>query len=277
VKYLYDFKGVESMVTIAMFVPKGGTGKTTITATLLSALNFNYPEKKSLAIDLVPAGHLTYHLYKNPDEIELTESIHRMFYDDQYKISDLCHNSRLKNVDIIPSTLPLERLDKKQGSSSHTMIKKHLEKTGNKYDYVFLDMPTTFSFYSVNALAAADYLLIPILLETFSVRAIPDAFYFYENAKIENPNLKILGILPNRYNKNMEFHNKTLDELKKSEYKDYLLEDFIISENKNIIKALMNQKTLFEIGKKNTGHKEFKKLLDWIINECSEIPLEKNK
>src|SRR6056297_800104 len=169
------------MVTIVVYIPKGGTGKTTITSNLLAGLNFCYPNTKALALDLSPEGHLTYLLHKNPDMVNSEKSVCRLFLDEQYKESDVCQPSRLEHVDIVPSTLSLGELNLNSNlSSNHFIIKEFLARVKCKYDFVLIDSPTVFTFYLLNGLIAADYLLIPSLLTPMSSHAIHDMLALYE-------------------------------------------------------------------------------------------------
>ena len=193
------------MTNIVVFTQKGGTGKTTVAANLLASLNFNYPDLKLLAVDLDPQGHLTTILHNKPSVINPEESVYRLFKDSQYKGTDIIHSSRLEHVDIIPASISLFEVGMNSNiSSDKKILRNFLTEVDNTYDFVLIDTPATLGTCSYNGLIAADYLLMPIELAPLCQRAIPDMVKTYETVKKENPNLKVLGILPNRVDKKVE-------------------------------------------------------------------------
>jgi len=138
----------------------------------------------------------------------------------------------------------------------------------NTYDIVVIDTPPDLGTFVLNGLIAADYLLVPTDLELLSIRGINDLWNTYEYARVKNPNLQILGILPNKYNRKIKEHNETLEALNKSKFKEYVLEKYAISTNAALSRAIASGKTIFEADKKARSYRQFRELTKWVGKKC---------
>src|SRR6056297_2206850 len=257
------------MTTIAITNQKGGTGKTTIAFNLIGGFDYFIPNKKKLAIDLDPQGHLTSLLYKDPVEIQTDKAVNRLFKEDGYKGADVIHRTRYQNVDIIPTNISLFEIQQdRELMSNHDVIREYLAAIGEMYDVVVIDTPSSISSFVLPALTAADYQLIPVDLDELTMTIIAGQLKLYEEIKQNNPKLKILGILPNQVNKKLKIQKEILAELQQSEYKEFLLDEYFISTNEPLRRAEGNRKTIFEADKKARSYKQLKELTEWICERC---------
>lgn len=154
---------------------KGGVGKTTSVVTLgglLSAWGF-----RTLLVDLDPHGSLTSYFKMNPDEIEL--SVYNLFLDASEKKKDI-HPSRyiaktqFDGLSVLPASTAIATLDRQVATMGGMglVISTALNKVSDQYDYVLIDSPPMLGVLMINALAACDQLIIPVLAEFLALKGL---------------------------------------------------------------------------------------------------------
>jgi len=155
---------------IAVSSQKGGVAKTTTSLSLGAALAEQ--GRSVLLVDLDPQANLTQSLGVDPD------SVRRMVGDvllDQASLLSVSRESSVFNLDLVPANSGLLVLDKvlygRQGYEYR--LKTHLQSmNGGYYDVVIFDCPPAFGTLTINALTAADLLLIPVPCEYYSARSL---------------------------------------------------------------------------------------------------------
>jgi len=148
---------------------KGGVGKTTTTITLGALLASR--GKRVLLIDLDPHGSLTAYLKIDPDSTE--KSVYDVFLSDT-PILDNTQETGVSNLFLLPATPALATLDRQFGTrqGAGTALKKALERLESDVDYVLVDCPPTLGILMINALAAADFLIIPVQTEFLALKGL---------------------------------------------------------------------------------------------------------
>jgi chromosome partitioning protein len=179
-------------ITIAVANQKGGVAKTTSTICLGGLLSSN---SKCLAIDLDPQGNLTTGL-----GIELAVE-QLSCYDlitEKAKVEELVVETG-SGLSLVPADIALAQgeteLLTKVGN--FFILKERLESALEKYDQILIDCPPSLGLLTVNALAAADVVLIPVQCQFFALKGLASLLETITSVqKRLNPQLKILGILP---------------------------------------------------------------------------------
>ncbi len=183
-------------VKIVLTNQKGGVGKTTTTTSLISLLSKK--GKKVLSIDLDPQGNLGFSLGVN---IEEGKGIYDV----------LTGNCAIKDAikrtedygDILTSNILLSQTEAiAVKEDRRLLLKKALQDVEWAYDYIIMDTPPSLNILTVNAYAAADYLIIPMASEILSLVGLiqlKDTVDAVKNSL--NQELKVLGILLTRFNK----------------------------------------------------------------------------
>ena len=187
--------------TIAMSNEKGGVAKTTSTLSLGAALaEFDY---RVLLIDLDPQSNLSLALGFEAAEAEIT-SAHVLI--DNAALKTAIRKTEVKNLDLVISNARIENAEQFLPMRSHYMatLRSALEASELPYDYILLDCPPALGAITLNALSAADLLIIPTQAEYFSAYALRNMMGTIRRVRQEsNPNLayRILVTLLDRRNR----------------------------------------------------------------------------
>lgn len=183
---------------IAITNQKGGVGKTTTTFNLGVALAKQ--NKKVLIVDVDPQSNLTtYAGWYNEDELKYTLSdlMEQSMNDEEIKTKEsILHHK--ENIDLIPSSLNLSALETSlaYAMSREYTLRNCLSVVKKDYDYILLDCQPSLGMLTINALASADSVLIPVQSQYFALRGMTDLFKIINKVKRQiNPTLKIDGAL----------------------------------------------------------------------------------
>lgn len=184
---------------IAIANRKGGVGKTTTTvnvATAMAAVG-----KKVLVIDLDPQGNASTSM--GVDKRGRMASSYEVLLGDK-KLSEAIVWTEVPNFSIIPSSVDLAgaELELVSMESREYALKKAIEKSAVNYDYVLIDCPPSLSLITVNALVAADAVVVPLQCEFLALEGITDLIRNINQIKKRfNPKLELEGVVLTMYDK----------------------------------------------------------------------------
>lgn len=180
---------------IAMANQKGGVGKTTTTISLGAALVEE--GAKVLLVDFDPQGALSVGLGFNPNALEVT--VYNLLLDPSISFDDTLHKSKVEGLDVLPANIDLSAAEIQLVSevAREQLLKRALEPALGRYNYILIDCPPSLGLLTINALSAADAVLIPLECEYFALRGM--ALLMETIHKVQerlNPQLEVKGILP---------------------------------------------------------------------------------
>ena len=183
---------------IALCNQKGGVGKTTSTINLGAALTeFG---RRVLIVDFDPQGALSVGLGMPAHLLEKT--IYNVIIERSITIGDAIIRTSVDNLDLLPSNIDLSAAEVQlvaEVGREHTLVRA-LRPVIDVYDYILIDCQPSLGLLTVNALAAADGVLIPLECEYFSMRGVALLTDTIEKVRERlNPRLEITGILPTMY------------------------------------------------------------------------------
>jgi len=198
---------------IAIANQKGGVGKTTTAVNLSAALGVL--EKKILLIDADPQANATSGLGINVQSVEMGTY---QLLDGSITIEQAILSTESPNLDIIPSHIDLvaseiELVDK---NAREYRLKEALQGIKAKYDFIILDCAPSLGLITLNALVAADAVIIPIQCEYFALEGLGKLLNTIKSVqKIHNKNLDIEGLLLTMYDTRLRLSNQVVEEVKK--------------------------------------------------------------
>ena len=192
---------------------KGGVGKTT-TAVNLSAF-LALEGKKVLLVDIDPQGNATSGVGIERSKIE------QNIYDsliNQALVQGVLISSQIKNLDVLPSTLQLAgaEIELVNYISRENRLKQLLRPIKEDYNYIIIDTPPSLGLLTLNALNAADSVIIPVQCEYYALEGIGQLLNTVNLVKENlNPNLSIEGILLTMYDSRNNLSKEVADEIGK--------------------------------------------------------------
>ena len=195
---------------IAVANQKGGVGKTTTSVNLSACLGVL--EKKILLIDADPQANATSSFGINDIE---NGTYHCLEH--QKNAIECIQKSSSPNVDVMPAHLDLvaaelELVDK---DSREFMLKNALQEVKKNYDYIIIDCAPSLGLITINALTAADSVIVPIQCEYFALEGLGKLMNTIKSIQsIQNPQLDIEGLLLTMYDSRLRLSNLVIDEVK---------------------------------------------------------------
>jgi chromosome partitioning protein len=242
---------LEAMKTIAIINQKGGTGKTTTAINLGSALAAM--DKKVLLIDLDPQANLTYSFGIQPTKGDITE-----FLQGKQTLQTLLVNK--EKISVLPSSTTLADVEVSLVNrlGRENILEERLSNIKG-YDYIFIDCPPSLSILTINALNAADEVLIPLQMEILSLQGLAQLLKTIQEVKqVLNKKLRIRGIIALMYDSRRNLSKEVIEEIKKST-KERVFKT-VIRECVKIAEAPSFAKSVLKYAPSSNGAKDYMEL-----------------
>ncbi len=261
------------MRTIAVLNQKGGVGKTTTVANVAAALATT--GSRVVAIDLDPQAHLTIHLGLEPQIVEagsykvLTQSAK---FEEQIMLVR-------PNLWLLPANINLVGAESELVSvvGRETILREALESSGDKFDYCLIDCAPSLGLLTLNALAAAEEVLIPLQPHFLALQGFGQLLQTIElvNKRI-NPNLTVKGVLLCMFDSRASLPNEVRADIEQfldnargtnSAWAQAQIIPTFIRRNIKLAEAPSYGKTIFEYEQNCHGAEDYKKVAEFVHSQ----------
>ena len=198
---------------VAIANQKGGVGKTTTCINLAASMAAT--KRKILVVDLDPQGNAT--MASGVDKYQVEATAYDLLVED-IPFDEVVCRSTSGNYDLIAANGDVTAAEIKlmEVFAREVRLKNALESIRNNYDFIFIDCPPSLNLLTINAMAAADSVLVPMQCEYFALEGLTALMDTISKlAAIVNENLKIEGLLRTMYDPRNRLSNEVSDQLKK--------------------------------------------------------------
>jgi chromosome partitioning protein len=198
---------------IAIANQKGGVGKTTTSVNLAASLGVL--EKKVLLIDADPQANATSGLGVDVESVEIGSY---QLIEHSATAEECIIKTSAPNVDIIPAHIDLVAIEIElvDMDEREYMLRKSIVHLKNSYDYILIDCAPSLGLLTLNALTAADSVMIPIQCEYFALEGLGKLLNTIKSVqKIHNKALDIEGMLLTMYDSRLRLSNQVVEEVQK--------------------------------------------------------------
>lgn len=211
------------MSVLCLAMQKGGVGKTT--TTLAVGVELAQLGKRVLLVDTDPQSNLTQALGYDPTQLE--RSIHDVLLNPTHGVGGATLHTQY-GVDLVPATLALAGAELTLASvfGRELRLRTALMELRRQYDYILIDSPPSLGIFTVNALTAADAVIVPLQAHVFALQALPQLEETIAIVRQLNPTLAIGGIVVTMVDRRTSV-NQVVEDAARQQYGDLVFKTVI--------------------------------------------------
>lgn len=235
---------------------KGGVGKTTTCVNMAAYIAAE--GKKVLLVDMDPQGNATTGLGFSKSSLE--QSIYSVLIDDEKALENIMP-TEVENLDLLPSNIDLAgaEVELVYKKNRERVLKNALEEIRSRYDYILIDCPPSLGLLTINALACADSVIIPIQSEYYALEGLSQLMNSISLVKQHlNAGLEVDGVVLTMYDSRSLISKQIAEEIKKFFTKR--LFEIVVPRNLRLVEASSYGKPIMMHDPKCTGARAYKAL-----------------
>jgi chromosome partitioning protein len=235
---------------------KGGVGKTTTAINLSAACAMR--GKKVLLIDLDPQSNTSLSFI---DPQSVNGGAYELFSEPDRPLDDLVYETSVDNLSLIPARISLAKLEAKLIGDFDAAFKlrDRIEKLKGNYDIILIDTPPTLGILTVNAMVAANHVIIPIQSSYFALEGTDDLLETIEKIRSRpNPDLNLLGVVVTLFDRRTTISHDVESHIRsvfgKKAFKT------VISRSVRLEESPAHKKSIFAYAPRSSGAAEYESL-----------------
>lgn len=247
------------MKTIAIANQKGGVGKTTSAINIAAGLAVK--GYRTLLIDLDMQRNTTMSFF-DLTSITVTLADVLIGAKERKAIGDALYNTDIENLDLVPASIQLGKLDRFSQFEEQYRLKDSVEGLTD-YDFAIIDCPPSLGAALTQAILASDFVLIPIKADYFALEGVIDLMDTINQVKRANPNLDVLGAFVTDFDVRVGICGQTLRQAQEW-FKEKLF-DTAIRRNAKLTTAPALRQTIYEHAPNSYGSEDYLNLIEEIL------------
>ena len=245
--------------TITVTNQKGGVAKTTSSVNLAACLTLS--GNKVLVIDLDPQGQAGEHLGVNESEVTVLDVLTK-----KATALEAMQKTYRENLFVLNSNIQLGSFNQQSATGSQFALREALEPLQNSFDFVIIDCQPSLSLLTLNALTAANYVILPVQSEFFALDGLTQLILTLKEIQNSlNPDLKVLGILLTMFDKRNRLSMEVKNELFKN-FEDELFHT-IIPRNVKLAEAPSFGKAIIDYDNNSLGADAYRNLAKEVLKK----------
>ena len=249
-------------IITALFNQKGGVGKTTTCANLSAAIALK--NKRVLAVDFDPQSNLTSGFGINRKTLKHT--VYHVLVNDA-EARNAVISTEIEGLDLLPANIDLAGAEIEMSNlfQRETVLSRALSDIKDDYDCIFIDCPPSLGLLPINALAAADNVLIPIQCEYYALEGVSQLINTVNLVKRSlNTKLEVLGVIMTMYDSRTNLSQQVYEEV--NNYFSTRVFRTIVPRNVRLAEAPSHGLTIMQYDVRSKGAEAYDKLADEIIS-----------
>jgi len=245
---------------IAFSNRKGGSAKTTTTVNIAAALA--EMGHTVLVIDADAQAHTTISLGYPPKSI--SKDLYSLLVENE-PITDILYGTYLKNLMLIPASMKLTEFERHYShkEEARKLLSERIKGVKDRYDFILIDTPPTFSLLTVSVLIASSEVVIPVQTHFLAMESLAAMIKIVKQInKLYNPDLKISGIIPTFYSSRRNLTRTILEEIRINLGESIILHP--VRMNVSLAEAPGYGMTIFQYDEKSNGAFDYRKIAEQI-------------